>query len=168
MRLCVGKIEAFVIRNGKNRTALHYVAMLRYSEELPAVLELIPESERLQFMCLQDNEGLTPLHKCIYTNSCDLKIVKALLGWIPASQRLQVVSVQDRHGGTALHRAARWEHNEVCQEILRLLPESERIQAVMIRNGNNETALHHAARSGNVKLIQLTGALAGSVDIVLE
>ncbi len=70
-------------------TLLHYVTRSRNPESIRTVLALYPESEHLNALSLQDNDGRTVLHcAVIYSH---VESTKLILTSFPAEERLQAV-----------------------------------------------------------------------------
>lgn len=86
------------------RSVLHWVAFIK-PEMMSHVLNLVPESQRLQAVMMQDQDGATVLDHAAQSFRSEF-LIKTILASLPESQRLQVVSVPDCHGRMVCHAAA--------------------------------------------------------------
>ncbi len=89
------------------RSVLHWVARRAFikPEMMSHVLNLVPESQRLQAVMMQDQDGATVLDHAAQSFRSEF-LIKTILASLPESQRLQVVSIPDCHGKMVCHSAA--------------------------------------------------------------
>ncbi len=99
------RVKAVAKPGGLRRTVLHFAVEARDpSASIDAILSVLPESQHLSVVSLQDRTGSTALHEAVHPDRP--AAVRAILESIPASQRLQVVKMQDGDGRTVWHLAS--------------------------------------------------------------
>ena len=128
------------LQNKMNETALH-VAVKR--GHLESVRVLLDKQARLD---VADNNGQTPLHAAVASNSASLKIVELLLEKMLGPMQETLLNEQDSNGNTALHLAAMHRRPEVIRLLQKLYPDTE--------NKDGETALHVAAKVGTAEEVR--------------
>ncbi|MGQ3890391.1 ankyrin repeat domain-containing protein [Legionella sp. CNM-4043-24] len=137
-----GLIEqgAFVgMADKKGNAVLHRVA--GNPALLKAILERIPENQRLEALKVVDRNGITALQRVAgYPDS--LNTVLALMS---QNQRLEAGRMADAIGDTALHWTA--ENPKSLKIILELIPQDQQLEAVRLANIHGRTVLHIAVRN---------------------
>jgi ankyrin repeat protein len=123
-------------KDNNGNTALHLAAL--YPESLKAILELLPENERLLAVKEKNNNGDTVLHKALYYP----KLLRVILELLPEDARIAVFNEKNDNGDTSLHQVAYYP--ESLRVILDLYPENERLAAVKEKNNDGDTLLHKA------------------------
>ena len=98
---------------------------------LKAILESLPENQRLAAVKMTDNDGKTVLHYAAYYPAS----LRAILECLPENQRLAAIKLTDNDGKTVLHYAA---YNPASFKIiLESLPENQRLAAVKLTHDDN-------------------------------
>ncbi len=125
---------------------------------MKTLLDMLPESEHLRIVSMQDEQKKTALHYA--ARSKNPESIKLLLALYPGgSERLQAVKSPDIYTKTVLHYAAVANNYESIKYILNLYPESERLKAMSVPDDDEKTALDYVERSGNLAFIEATRRL---------
>ena len=131
-------------------TTLYCSAFLGYADNVQVLLDHAPREQIASCLTLQDQEGLTALHKAASWNRPTT--VQLLSG------RVNDINAVDPKGDTALHKAARHGYEEVCKILM---------QAGIDVNAKNNLGLNalHAAANGQTGCAVITLLLAHNAAI---
>ena len=136
-------LVALQLANQDGHTVLHCAAKNPVS--LKAILEILPETDRLMALRATDYDGNTALH--LATNNPDS--LQVILELLPMVDRLTSILARNLEQNTVLHYAAFTETDNpvFLKIILGLLSKKDRLASVLVGDKDQDTVLHLSANN---------------------
>ena len=108
------------MRDASDMTVLHYVARSCNPAALLDIIALVPESQRLETLCVHNVRMPTIFHILATDQQQQEQVdtIKEILAQLSESERMQVVRIRDREGHTVLDLTS----EATRESIMELLP----------------------------------------------